>query len=585
MADPQVAKNTAKHALIYWSKLLSSRGIQVDPEVLRQAKFNEPVADDVFKSLHDLVLMRLAGFQPLGSPLYTSHESIWRQLRQEGLSSSVAVESLLFVCHYLHTWGCPTFLVSHLFAAAESSLLIQLCSQQGEIPGLNYYSHDSAAMMSSQKSVRSRVLLLTLGWLTYDSRLFEDAIMYLHPTAELRCMLLPLPEDSCLCSATKEAYTQAVNQSWSHVQHVQTMLSQQRSRSTTDKKPSPWEPAEQVWESVEVASHQALMMLGKAKTQLSSLQSLMDCRMKLQANVQGKLQEMGSQSMLLSSLDIHLMVSSQDLETHIQALEAVTVSVSRQLDISSSAQVLSSWLQSVIAEEAKSAGLQHFLSSPSAPAAASSSPPSTSRTSTSTSPAPDPSVMQSLQKLPSWDSRASRKLMDHLDQQLQQAVQVAGPRLSAARAAEKLSAYSRKQSSSIQNGRSDINMQQFYRLGDHATSNPGAVNKKESQNEPREEESRWSSLSCWSLPTDLEICESSDASLNNTRWAEEDALIAAVVASSKHDDPLTEKEADRVVEATLSLGRALAQTRGANNIGFQKSMSPCLNDSLHIMMR
>jgi hypothetical protein len=79
-------------------------------------------------------------------------------------------------------------LLSHLSATAESILLNQLHHQQGHLLGLDCSDDSSKYVLSS------RLLLLALGWLTFNSRLFEDAIMHLHPSAELRCMLEPLPE-------------------------------------------------------------------------------------------------------------------------------------------------------------------------------------------------------------------------------------------------------------------------------------------------------------------------------------------------------------------------------------------------------
>jgi hypothetical protein len=65
-------------------------------------------------------------------------------------------------------------------------------------------------------------------------------------------------------------------------------------------------------------------------------------------------------------------------------------------------------------------------------------------------------------------------------------------------------------------------------------------------NELRDEEIRlWTSLSNWSLPADLEMINSGDPSLQTARWSEEDALLAAMVAGSKYNDPMAEKESDR----------------------------------------
>ncbi len=210
----------------------------------------------------------------------------------------------------------------------------------------------------------------------------------------------------------------------------------------------------QVWVAIEAASHQAMMLLGKARAQLSALQSLADCRVKLRR----RLMHRG-----LSALEVHLLANPAAMGRTFgrwrrrprPCLSSKTWPSARACFATgcryrgSGSQKISkahifhnkrgNWisfmgcicescflspcpLQSVILEEAKARGMDGWLRAcpPSSPSSAAAD--------------EEAQVMlESLQQLPDCGSRAAQKLLDHLDHQLQLAVEAAGPRLSAAR--------------------------------------------------------------------------------------------------------------------------------------------------------
>jgi hypothetical protein len=129
-------------------------------------------------------------------------------------------------------------------------------------------------------------------------------------------------------------------------------------------------------------------------------------------------------SLTLTPLELHLLGSSKLLSIHQQALTEAAQAVARQHEIATAAGVFFSWCCSVINEEFRDQGLEKD---------------NERHTHThSRRPGLEPSaVLQSLSGLPDCGSKASQSLLQHLDQQLQQAMEDAGPRLSAARNGER----------------------------------------------------------------------------------------------------------------------------------------------------
>ena len=342
----------------------------------------------------------------------------------------------MLICYYLYQWNCPSSIVQALETGAAAAAAAAASHASGDNQPL---SSDDAG--DACHHVGSRTLLLALAWLMGHCRLFERVVEEQLAPVGTHAMLPPWPRDSALCAATHDTYWQAVQQQQAQVQGILQACHNNTSGEPPQPGLGPFDDSP-AWAGVEAASHSAVMLLGKARAQLSALQSLLDCRARLQQAIRQAQSGSGQQrgqaqegaggsgaSWELSPFEAHLLCNGKVLEAHAQALEAAAAALTQQQELATNARLFYSWMASVVGEDAKAQGLESWAAGKGAGSAA--SPAGSAATQLGTA-----SMLHSLQRLPDCGSAAAAGLLQHLDQQLQAAVEATAAWLSAARTCE-----------------------------------------------------------------------------------------------------------------------------------------------------
>ncbi|KAF5838172.1 hypothetical protein DUNSADRAFT_3297 [Dunaliella salina] len=194
MVDQSPAK-VAIHALC--ETLTAFGASPVDPEAVRQAKFNGPVAPQMWRALHDLVILCILNFEQEPNSSALAHQ--WQCIEEEQLPTDgeeggidgMAAEGTAMVLRYLTVWSCPP---------------------------------DLLARISPPKAAPSRPLLLALAWLVARCCLFQRALARTQLPLELLQLLPPYSQDTSAAPATLQAQATAAQHAKDHLSAISAML-------------------------------------------------------------------------------------------------------------------------------------------------------------------------------------------------------------------------------------------------------------------------------------------------------------------------------------------------------------------------
>ncbi|KAG2446286.1 hypothetical protein HXX76_000875 [Chlamydomonas incerta] len=470
--------NSARLALTSLCKILWQYGVGVlDPETVRQAKFDGPVAAPMWRALHDTVLLLLAG-RGTGGPagaggagggrgcalepaaaaaaaaaLGRQWEAVSHELLDVSLGaplgaagSSFPAEGAALVVRQLAAWGAPPALLAALrppgaAAGAVRHMHPHSYSQEDRAGGgAGSSGNGVAAKWGDPGAWRSRPLLLALGWLVAAARLFERRIAELEPGPEARALLPPYPPDSCLGATTQAVYDAAAQEARQLVSRSLISLSAPvggggvgaqagapRGAAGLRARPPPGDPfgpsaaaasREALWGDVEAAAQRAVMLCGRARGRRVTLQAAMDCRHRLTASLAARQAAASPSSRPLTPYELQLAAQPAAVQRHAAALESATLALLEQQELAAHGALFFDWLGSVVEEEEaaqQGGGAKGRGRAQAAGAAASSA------------------AASSLSHLPHVGSEAAGRLQEQLEAQLAAAVQAAAPELSAAR--------------------------------------------------------------------------------------------------------------------------------------------------------
>ncbi|GFR51765.1 hypothetical protein Agub_g14221 [Astrephomene gubernaculifera] len=441
--------NSARLAITSLCNVLRMHGVTcLEPETIRQAKFDGPVAGALWRGLHDTVLVVLAGCPACPAiPLHPSSSASvtaalsgalsrqWRQVELEragGEEEEFPAEGVSLVLHHLASWGAPP----HLLRLLQPHHPPHHPNHQQQQQQLH---HPPAGACW-----RSRQLLLALGWLVAAAGLFEARIGELEPGsgggaagADVRALLPPYPQDSCNSPAVHAAYDTAASEARDHVQRLLPSTSQtaattatnavQHRCRTVNTRGDPFGPAaaslaaEGVWGEVEVAAQRAVTLCGRVRARLVTLQSATDCRHRLHHAIWARQAAASPSSRPLTPYELQLCANPTAVQRHMGALESATLALLEQQELAAHGELFFDWLGSVMEEEQQAQQQQRRC------------PGKQQGTNTQSSGASSSGSLASLEQLPYIGSTAGSRLAAHLEAQLQAAVQAAEPELSAAR--------------------------------------------------------------------------------------------------------------------------------------------------------
>ncbi|KXZ53841.1 hypothetical protein GPECTOR_6g759 [Gonium pectorale] len=204
------APNAARLAITSLCRVLHHHGVTcLEPETLRQAKFDGPVVAPLWRALHDLVLLLLCGCpaqpQPaagsmaaaasgsaavVGLALERQWERVAGELAAGAAGEDFPSEAAALVLHQLADWGAPPALLQQITPPGSGG---------GPVPEGHAAPPAGAACEWRPLQVRSRLLLLALGWLVAAGGLFERRIAELEPGPEARVLLPPYPPAATDC--------------------------------------------------------------------------------------------------------------------------------------------------------------------------------------------------------------------------------------------------------------------------------------------------------------------------------------------------------------------------------------------------
>ncbi|KAL6759306.1 hypothetical protein V8C86DRAFT_2577635 [Haematococcus lacustris] len=454
---------SAKTALAALCTALARVGVVIPggAEAVRQGKFNGAVAPALWRALHDLVIVHTASYaarQP-GPAL----GQLWTCIAEEQVDDLGALQcqaeedcergrgippaAMRVVLHQLQQWGCPEALLLSLRQDLRkaSTASTNACSE--------VQVHSQVPPPSA-----TRHLLLALGWLVHQGRVFEQQLaaegQALNPWLDL---LPPFTQDSGCSPKVAAAYAASLQQARSHVAAVQAALPWQPATNAKRSPPPAFglDPFEhQSWAAVGNRAHHVLMLLGRARAHLFALQSSEDARCRLQHKlheVQEALSPLpSSRSAPLTAYELHLALHPALLGQHQTALAAATHALDGQQATAAAATLFFQWMESVIDEDVKAHGhsftpTSHSSDSQptafSSPAVASSTPPTAKVMGGS-------SMLQSLSSLPASNCPTAARLLSHLDTQLRRALKAAQPAIASHASSQRLAMYSAPQSPS-----------------------------------------------------------------------------------------------------------------------------------------
>eukprot|EP00873_Tetraselmis_striata_P042974 jgi/Tetstr1/463238/TSEL_008169.t1 len=227
---------SVKASITYCVRVLRALGVGAGPapalsaELLRQAKFDAPeAAAPLRRALHDLALLRLAGFPPGGGPRLAEFWSAMAARFRVTLPGDLPAPAALLLHDRLHAWGCPL-----------RELLLGGAAGAGP--------------------VSSRLLLLALGWLAADSGALELAVerhaaAAAQPPHATASPLPPWPDDT---SSLPEALA-AGEAAATAAAAFSNELSARAARSRDG------------WAGVEARQHAALVLLGRVRAAAMAL--------------------------------------------------------------------------------------------------------------------------------------------------------------------------------------------------------------------------------------------------------------------------------------------------------------------------
>eukprot|EP00884_Botryococcus_braunii_P003878 jgi/Botrbrau1/13491/Bobra.0082s0087.1 len=205
--------------------LLGVRGIS--PAVVKQASLNEGQGRDLWRALHDFVLIAISGFPShhVGRNL----TSFWNIVEQEELQDGLPWEGVEMVKEYLHGWGYP----------------------------------DVKFFKLSRSTSETRSLLLALAWMMAHFDVFGRALDLRLSALPVMAPLPPYPQDSMESAEAREAGSAAAVQAKAVKDYANLYLQS---------------PA--TWRQVDEVANAALSMLGRVRMKLGQVAAAQEARAK-----------------------------------------------------------------------------------------------------------------------------------------------------------------------------------------------------------------------------------------------------------------------------------------------------------------
>ncbi|GLI64351.1 hypothetical protein VaNZ11_007590 [Volvox africanus] len=430
------APNTARLAITSFCTLLRHHGITLlEPEIVRQAKFDGPVTGALWRVLHDVVLIVLAGC-PAGPACQAALSRQWSQAYLE-LSGNdddeFPREGAVLILHQLATWGAPAGLLRRLGPISDPDPI----SNPDLDRDLNLSRAACSSVVSSwPRSCRPRPLLLALSWLVAVAGLFERRIRDLEPGPELRALLPPYPQDACVSPAVQMAYDAAAMEALEHVQKLPVSTASAaaaaaaaspagRSGGSGGGGMESLASTEALWGDVETAAQRAVMLCGRVRSRLVALQAATDCRIRLSHSLWSQQAATAPASRPLTPYELQLCGQPSKMQAHLEALETATLALLEQQELAAHGALFYEWAGSALEEEHQEQRQRQRQPHRGGAGDAATAGKERSRTGGG-------EALASLEHLPYIDSDAGVRLAAHLEAQLQAAVQAAEPEISAA---------------------------------------------------------------------------------------------------------------------------------------------------------
>ncbi|GIL52101.1 hypothetical protein Vafri_8071 [Volvox africanus] len=427
------APNTARLAITSFCTLLRHHGITLlEPEIVRQAKFDGPVTGALWRVLHDVLVIVLAGC-PSGPACQAALSRQWSQVSLELSSNDVDEfprEGAVLVLHQLATWGAPAGLLRRLGPIPDPDLISNRDLDRDPIRAT--CSSDGS---SWPRSCRSRPLLLALSWLVAVAGLFERRIRDLEPGPELRALLPPYPQDACVSPAIQVAYEGAAIEAHEHVQKLPVGTASPAGKSGGSGArggggggAESHASAEALWGDVETAAQRAVMLCGRVRSRLVALQAATDCRIRLSHSLWSQQAATAPASRPLTPYELQLCGQPSKMQVHLAALETATLGLLEQQELAAHGALFYEWVGSVLEEELQHQEQRQRQRQRHRGGGGGGDAATAGKESSRTG---GGEALSSLEHLPYIDSDAGVRLAAHLEAQLQVVVQAANPELSA----------------------------------------------------------------------------------------------------------------------------------------------------------